>query len=143
MLGGSPNDIVQAQTTIFATTYGNWIDLGNGLPYTGANIAFIVNGITGNPDVLFKTQYSDDQAAIFDGGIDPQGPVNVLGQRVLHVHTRRRYMRYVAMFNTSDPGESSGNSSSLSGQSFAASSSGGAAATSMSFNAAFCGSANG
>lgn len=128
---------VQAQTTVTGTGASAWQDTLSQPPQRGINCNILVNGVIGNPDVLFVIETTNDPTATtgLRNNQDPQGPVNVPCQRNVVVMPTLgqdfRYWRLRWLFNEQDPGEGSGNSSSLSSQTFNSSSSGGSAAISF------------
>ena len=128
---------VQAQTTVTGTGASAWQDTLSQPPTIGLNCAVVVNAVIGNPDVLFIIETTNDPTATtgLRNMTDPQGPVNVPSQRNIRVMPTLgqdfKYWRLKWLFNEQDPGEGSGNSSSLSSQTFNSSSSGGSAAISF------------
>lgn len=119
------NSIVQAQTTITAAGQSGWIDTGFGTPARGMNLEVLVNGVIGDPNVLFRVSTSPDQVSIYPNTYDEDGPISVLTQRNLHFRSKYRYFRLEWLWQEQQGGGGSSNSSSLSGQSFNSSSSGG------------------
>jgi len=120
------NSIVQAQTTVTASGQSGWIDTGFGTPGRGMNLEILVNGVIGDPNVLFRVATSPDQVSIYPNAYDEGGPINTLTQRNIHFATKYRYFRLEWEYTESQSGGGSANSSSLSGQSFNSSYSGGA-----------------
>jgi hypothetical protein len=132
---GNGNSMTAPGLNYDGTASLGYIDTGFGTPLRGQNIQITANAVAGNPNALFYTQTSNDLISWKDHVFDDGPEINTTTQRVIHDATRNRYIRLAWLFDVFDPGESSGNSSSLSGQSFNSSSSGGTSATSLSFYA--------
>lgn len=102
--------------TIQSNWVSQWFDCGIQPPAEGYPFLIGVTGVEGNPDTVFKIQISADQVTIYDRWLS--SPINTVTNVGGRFASGVRYWRFAATMNTSNPGEGSNNSSSMSGQSF-------------------------
>lgn len=119
-------DDVQAPATTITNNYtSDWQDTGGGNTLLPFNLAVLIQGVIGNPQVLFGIEVSDDQSLVISAGFDQKGTCNQIGLRNIRFFSERRYWRLVAKWGWQEPVGGSKNSSSSSSQTFNSSSSGG------------------